>query len=175
MKPRLKPIPGFAGYYADESGAIWSARPSRWGHVKWTQRKPGFGRDGYADMVLTRSCGRRVNKPVHTLVALAFFGDRPAGLVTTHINGNKLDNRAVNLAYRSHQENALDKRAHGTMVKGETHPNATLTDAQVMEMLRLLAGGATQRDVARRFGIHPTTVWSLKTGRSRGELSASIH
>jgi hypothetical protein len=175
VKLRLKPIPGFAGYYADQTGAIWSAQPSRWGHVKWIQRKTATGRDGYEDIVLKRSNGRRANKAVHSLVAAAFFGARPHGLVTTHLNGDKRDNRVANLAYRTTLDNSLDKRAHGTMVRGDIHPNSKLTDAQVLEMFRMLASGVTQRAVALHFGINPTTVWAMKTGRLRAHLSTAIH
>ncbi len=52
---------------------------------------------------------------VHTLVLMAFAGPRPAdGMVTRHLNGDKLDNRAANLAWGTVQENIHDKFAHGT-------------------------------------------------------------
>ena len=47
---------------------------------------------------------------VHVLIAYAFLGPRPDGLVIDHKNGNKLDNRACNLEYVSVSENM--KRAY---------------------------------------------------------------
>ncbi|MGH8787451.1 MAG: HNH endonuclease [Cupriavidus necator] len=176
-KPRLKPIPGFMGYYADDSGGIWSARPSRWGKVKWRLRRTGVGRDGYHDVVLLRTDGRKVNKPVHALVAMAFLGQRPKGLVVTHLNGHKTDNRPANLAYRTPAENSMDKRKHGTMVEGERHPRAKLTDVQVLEAVMLFESGVPQREIARRFGVSPNTVWAARTGRTRKSATgiALIH
>ena len=167
MKQHLKPIPGFDGYYADNRGDIWSAKPSRWGHVKWRKRKPGVGRDGYLDVVLLRSCGKKVNKPVHRLVALAFHGFRPANLVTTHLDGDKKNNTPSNLEYRSHYDNAMDKVIHGTMLRGQRNPNSKLTDEQAGEIVRLVNSGVAQTKVAQMFSVHPTTVWTIKTGKSR--------
>jgi len=42
---------------------------------------------------------------VHKLVALAFIGERPKGYDIDHVNGNRLDNRAINLEYVTHEEN----------------------------------------------------------------------
>jgi len=174
MKQHLKPIPGFAGYYADGSGDIWSAKPSRWGHVNWRKRKFGFGRDGYLDVVLLRSCGKKVNKPVHALVALAFHGVRPDGLVTTHLDGNRCNNAPSNLKYRSHQDNAMDKITHGTILRGQKNANSKLTDEQAKEMVRVVNSGVSQRETARIFGVNPTTVWKIKTGRSRAFQSLNF-
>lgn len=174
MKQHLKPIPGFASYYADNSGNIWSAKPSRWGHVMWRKRKAGVGRDGYLDVVLLRSCGKKVNKPVHVLVALAFHGERPAGLVTTHSDGDRRNNAPSNLKYRSHHDNAMDKLVHGTMLCGQRNANSKLSDDQAREMVRTVNSGVTQRETARLFGVHPTTVWAIKTGRSRAFQSLNL-
>jgi len=42
---------------------------------------------------------------VHKLVALTFIGERPEGYDIDHVNGNRLDNRAINLEYVTHEEN----------------------------------------------------------------------
>jgi hypothetical protein len=57
---------------------------------------------------------------VHQLVAEAFIGPRPDGQEVRHLDGNGLNNRLENLAYGSHQENMLDRRAHGTAINAHT-------------------------------------------------------
>jgi hypothetical protein len=43
----------------------------------------------------------------HSLVAIAFIGPRPEGLVIDHIDHNKLNNCVENLRYINHQQNCL--------------------------------------------------------------------
>lgn len=174
-KPRLKPIPGFMGYYADDSGNIWSSKPSRWGHVKWLKRKPGKGQDGYFDVVLMRSNGVKVNKPVHTLVSMAFFGVRPDGMVTSHVNGDKTDNRVCNLKYVTWRENVMDKVRHGTMISGERSHLSKLKDDDFVGIAELIKQGVAQVDIAKKYDISVSTVWAFKKGNIRKHQSHLLH
>lgn len=53
---------------------------------------------------------------VHTLVALAFIGDRPDGYVVAHCDGNNNNNKLSNLRYDTITENAIDMYRHGKKV-----------------------------------------------------------
>lgn len=66
-------------------------------------------RGGYPQVTL--STGTRT---VHTLVAAAFIGPRPAGMETCHQNGNPADNRVDNLRYATPSDNNYDAVRHGT-------------------------------------------------------------
>ena len=112
---------------------------------------------------------------MHRLVALAFFGPRPPGTVVTHLDGTRTNNAVSNLAYRTHAENTWDKDRHGTMVRGERHPAAKLTDDQCREVLRLSAQGVAQTELARRFGVNKTTIWNIRRGHSRPHLQQPLH
>jgi len=59
---------------------------------------------GYRYLQLQRS-GKRCNHLVHHLVAKAFIGDRPEGLVIDHKDQNKLNNNVDNLHYVTQAEN----------------------------------------------------------------------
>ena len=67
---------------------------------------------------------------IHALVAAAFIGPRPEGMVVRHINGDASNNAATNLAYGTPSENERDKRGHGLL----------LADDQV-RTIRLLKDG----------------------------------
>ena len=56
--------------------------------------KPRLDRSGYATVSLARN-----HLPVHRIVAYAAFGERAlqAGMVITHIDGNRANNAAANL------------------------------------------------------------------------------
>lgn len=102
-----------------------------------------------------RSVGGRRRIRVHLLVLAAWHGPRPSPeFVARHLNGDNLDNRAVNLKWGTWAENVEDSQRHGAIPKGSTHYNSKLTDAQRAEMRRLwLAGIYSIRELARRFGL----------------------
>ena len=109
-------------------------RPVRWqskyevssmGRVRSNSRavprilKPQVGRSGYAHVALGRQL---VNISVHSLVADAFLGEKLPHLVVRHLDGNKLNNAAANLAYGTVSQNALDSIEHGTHAEArKTH------------------------------------------------------
>ena len=61
-------------------------------------------------------CIRDSEKPycVHALVAAAFIGPRPDGLLIRHLDGNPRNNRVGNLQYGTGSENQRDAVVHGT-------------------------------------------------------------
>lgn len=68
--------------------------------------------------------GRRVHAYVHHLVALAFYGPRPAGMVVRHLNDDSDDNRAVNLAYGTPEENVQDRQRNAATERMTTRTAA---------------------------------------------------
>lgn len=121
-------VPGFEGAYeVSDQGRVRSI--TRGIVTKAGVRKVSKGKvlkfwvgsSGYFQVYL----GRGNPKMVHHLVLTAFHGPRPEGKEGRHGNGKCLDNRAVNLSWSTHQENELDKQAHGTnWQRNKTHcPN----------------------------------------------------
>jgi hypothetical protein len=66
---------------------------------KWTLDKKGY--------VMRKAAGKRIY--LHSVVA----GPRPNGLVTDHINRNKLDNRSSNLRFVNHAESMANRNPYG--------------------------------------------------------------
>ena len=64
---------------------------------------------GRYQTVLGTNDHRRRGVLVHSLVAAAFIGPRPAGASVLHLNDIATDNRVENLSYGSHQQNAIDR------------------------------------------------------------------
>lgn len=67
-------------------------------------------------------------KRVHLLVLEAFKPPRPTGMEGCHRNGQKADNSGENLRWGSKASNQEDKEKHGTVLRGNSHPNARIND-----------------------------------------------
>lgn len=97
-------------------------------------------------------------KGVHILVLEAFVGERPSGADACHNNGIGTDNRVTNLRWDSRSANHMDKNAHGTMMRGETHHHATLTEAKVRLMFDMQGRGLSNGEIARAVGTRTHNV-----------------
>jgi hypothetical protein len=62
---------------------------------------------------------KRINYKFHCLVAKAFIGDRPAGLVIDHIDRNSLNNNVNNLRYITQKENVCNSDRYKSHIKEE--------------------------------------------------------
>lgn len=158
-------IDGFNQRYAATSdGRIFSVtrRGTKGGYLKATPNGKG-----YLKVQLTRPDGSQVTKQVHILVLEAFAGPRPEGMQACHNNGNKTDNRRVNLRWDTPSANNLDKRQHGTDVGGSRNGRAKLTDQQVIEIRSLYSqGGVSYAEIGRRYGVDKTTIGRVVSGTS---------
>ena len=115
--------------------------------------------DGHYYGVLLHDIPRRKRVPVHTLVAQAFLGPCPEGQEVRHGPGGKLDNRLVNLSYGTRrQNNTEDKLRDGTLLRGESHPEAKLTEEDVRAIRILYAAGVTYMKLAEQFGVSWTNI-----------------
>lgn len=111
---RWLPIPGYEGYYeVSDAGRVRGINRKilcRNGVVKNLRGRKIHGWHdelGY-HCVMLRAPGKDRQWKVHQLVALAFIGPRPEGMDTCHTNDDRSDNRAANLRYDTHSENAKD-------------------------------------------------------------------
>lgn len=56
-----------------------------------------------------------------------------------------------------------------TIARGETHPNAKLTDVQVDEIRQRRSGGETLDQLAAAFGVNRCTIFRIEHRQSRKE------
>lgn len=123
LEEEWRPIPGYEGAYeASSLGRIRALdrvtdRGRRW---KGRVMTPAPLRNGYLTVSLWRH-GTQRTPLVHRLVLSAFVGEPADDQEALHANGDRADNRLVNLSWGSHSDNQYDQVAHGT------HHHASLT------------------------------------------------
>lgn len=79
-------------------------------------------------------------------------------------NGHKGCVNPKHLRWATPQENVDDKRLHGTQLEGEEIYRAILTVAEVVEIKRQLAKGATQASLADFYGVTDGAISSIARG-----------
>lgn len=167
-------VPGYESrYQVSDQGRVRSVarfvnQGNRWGALR--QRfVPGqvlrntMNGTGYLQISLGRD-GKKHS--VHKLVLLAFVGPCPRAHECAHGDGDRTNNTLGNLRWATRIDNHNDKRKHGTTAKGESNPNAKLTDGTVKLIRCGSASGATQRALARRFGISQQAVSRVLCGKA---------
>jgi hypothetical protein len=163
----FKDVIGKPGYCVGHDGSVWScwicgskARVTD----SWHRLKPWSDRNGYQRVDLgSRHSDCRF---VYHLVLEAFVGPCPPGLECRHLDGNPANNRVENLHWGTHAENMADMVRHGRAAKGQEHPYAILTEADVLEALSLRAAGESIGSIARRLGVDRCTISSIFHGRN---------
>ena len=125
----------------------------------------------YKGLTLRRFDGLMERVYVHRAICEAFTGVCPDGFQCRHIDGNKENNSAGNLAWGTKRENEDDKRLHGTSPIGEANPMAKLNKKTVLAMKeRRLETGESYARIAREFGVSAMTAFRAITGESWSEI-----
>jgi len=167
-------IPDVPGYLVDEVGEIWSAKPGCGGRYKSVHRIKSYrDRRGYAQVSLHTETRVRKRFAVHDLVARAFLGPRPTGLVVCHRNDDPADPRPENLYYGTQKDNIQQALSRGRMTHGDRSHLAKVTDQQCLQILALLRKGQTVIEVAAFFGVSRSHVYMLRRGVFRKHLFAA--
>lgn len=127
---------------------------------------------GYKCVALTKQ-GKHKTFKIHTLVCDAFLGKRTnTKIQCNHINGNKLDNRVVNLEYCTRSENGIHAfrvlgRSRAYAVKGEKHGCAKLTNEDVISIRKLYTERVySQTELASIFNVRQTSISNIVLRKS---------
>lgn len=117
------PIPEWCGYYATRDGRIYSS--INWRGTSFRELKQDLNEDGYPSVRLTVIGAKRTRLAVHKLIATTFLGPRPSPAhEVRHLDGDRLNPHADNLAWGTRADNAADRERHGRTSRGEPHATA---------------------------------------------------
>lgn len=168
MTEEWLPVHGYeARYEVSSFGRVRSLMCGRAVRHSPLVLKGGRSKGGY---ILIWLCDDRGQKRVslHALVLHAFHGPRPDGTQGAHLNGHRDQNQKDNLAWKTPLQNSSDKYDHGTVLMGEAHQNAKLTEADV---LNIRASSETSRALAAKFSVSQSLISQLKLGIGWGHLA----
>lgn len=172
MNATWRPVVGYEGLYEVSSDAVVRALPRQVKHYTGAvlQRAGRVLRGcttskGYARVSLCRDGAVR-SVHLHAVVAAAFIGPRPPGMLIRHLDGNQANNAAANLAYGTSRDNSDDMRRHGRVLAGERHSQAKLTDVEV-ERIRELSVTTTRTALAKQFGMSVQQISNIVLRKQR--------
>ena len=160
------PIPSAPGYEAAFDGTIWSV-DSNWRGYGARPMTPRLHNDGYP-AVRVRVAGQEVRRTVHSLVAEAWIGPRPAGHQVRHMDGSPENSAPWNLRYGTASDNARDAVIHRTKPQGHTHHKSKLSAEDVVDVRSRRAQGETFQSIADRHGVSKKAVMNVVSGKAYG-------
>lgn len=175
---RWRPVLGFEGFYevSDTGNVRTMTRTFMRRHNKTSQlveytykgipMKPWINTTTDYLMVTLSKKNVRQHLTVHTAVLSAFVGQRPDGNVACHYNGNRRDNRLVNLRWDTYSGNVADTKRHGRQPIGEQIHFAKLDESSVRAIRVRLTHGETCKSISGDYGVTPEAIGYIKNRRN---------
>lgn len=170
-----KTIVAYPNYEMDEYGNVRRLNPGKSTRVgrllTWHPNESGYARVDLTSGTPAR--GRKVF--VHKLVLETFGPPKPEWATeTNHVDGDKWNNHISNLEWSTREKNMDHAWSAGLRsrfsekMRGESNPDARLTDAQVLEIRRIAksANFESFTSLGRLFGVSRITVSNIVNGRT---------
>ena len=145
MTERWLPIPDYPDYEISDYSRVRSHKG-----VSPRILKYAVDKNGYHCYHLINDQGPK-NFKAHFLVALAFIGPRPEGMLVRHKDGVPSNNHFNNLEYGTSLDNKADCIAHGTHGR-------KLTERKVKVIRGLRRAGFTVKRLAEIFSVNTNTI-----------------
>ena len=86
-------------------------------------------------------------------------------MVVRHLDGDRYNNAASNLAYGTPNENVYDSVRHRTY-KGSKNGRAVLDERHITLIRMLLDKGESCAELSKHLGVSSGTIHAIKTGRN---------
>lgn len=157
-------------YRVTEDGEVFSGLRSKPKLTPYRNKATGYM------SVSLRVDGRTIRETVHRMVAAIYCDGYAEKFVVNHKNGDRTDNRAINLEWISndanlkHARDVLGVRVLHLDQNGERNLAAKLTESDVAEIRAMRDGGMLQREIAERFGVMQNTISRILSGKRWSHL-----
>lgn len=153
-----RPVVGWEGLY----------EVSNLGNVRSVRRAKilalGGSRYKHATLCRDNAC-TSIN--VNVLVLEAFVSHRPAGMMSSHNDGDKTNNRLDNLRWDTQSGNLADRKIHGTESIGARNGKSKLRPEDIPEIRRMIADGRwSLREIGERYGTTLGAISGIKYGKT---------
>jgi len=146
-------------YHIDADGRIWKPDGGKW------KRAEKLGR--YKQVMFREGKGEPWHYVyAHRVVALFHLGDIPDGYEINHKDGKKHNNHPANLEIVTKSQNATHSVRVLRKNRGECHGMSKITDEIARTIRRLCCTDMPRKDIAARFGVHPSCVSHIKARRT---------
>ena len=153
---KIKPIPGFDGYWADPNGSIYSIK----------KLTPRLWHDGYLRLAFFGVKKGHIRKAVHQIMAITFVRRRKNKNIVRHLDGNRLNNSIKNLAWGDQKENQTDMIRHGRSQRGEKNHTCKLKISDVKKIKNHKFKRGDIRMLAKKYNVSHQTIQAIKYGRN---------
>lgn len=180
---RFIPTPNSKGKFCGQ--ACYQATPKRvidlssrfWRYVHktedcwlWTGVLKGTGRNKYGILAMaTGTSIRHKNEGAHRVSWKIHFGEIPPGMFVCHRCDNPQCVRPDHLFLGTNKINMQDMAAKGRGKppdnRGSRHGMSRLTEPEVVEIRLLFSNGSRACELAERFGVALSTIYSVTSGR----------
>ena len=107
------------------------------------------------------------NKTAHRYALFVTVGPPPQAFSDArHLCNNPPCVNPAHPVWGTRKDNMDDQASAGRRKRGSQRTNALLDESKVATIRAALISGRHPRDLAREFGVHENTIYSIKTGRS---------
>lgn len=126
----------------------------------------GWVRRGYGSLMVE---GKRML--AHRYMCELAHGTPASGeLQAAHSCGRRSCVNPRHLRWATPSENAMDMKIHGVAPIGEKHGRARLKESDVLRIRSLVGVGVTAKEIAKEYGVHPSTVSLAASGKNWAHL-----
>ena len=112
--------------------------------------KPKIDNEGYWKIVFQVK-GKRIEKRLHRLIALAFIENKDDKPFVNHIDGDKLNYHLDNLEWCTPKENAVHASENNLLRFGENHKSSSITEEQARIIISEIENGLKVSDIVKKY------------------------